>query len=88
MERSTNENNSESPPISEIHEIPATEFIPLMGELVFAGDLVVNGEEMSGCALIIDRATLIASNTLPMYQKCVIIPVKEFTRMENEKSIH
>ena len=49
----------------------------LVGRLVFAGDLEINGEEISGCALDIDRSTLIAAAELPMYRSCAIIPIDE-----------
>lgn len=54
----------------------------LVGLLVFAGDLEVNGEEISGCAVDIDRATLISAKSLPMYQRCVIIPAAELVKMQ------
>lgn len=54
----------------------------LVGRLVFAGDLEVNGEEISGCALDIDRATLIAAKELPMYRECVIITLAELVELE------
>ena len=55
---------------------------PLVGRLVFAGDLEVNGEEISGCALDIDRPTLIAAKSLPMYERCVILTAAELRKME------
>lgn len=54
----------------------------LVGTLCFAGDLDVNGEQISGCALAIDRETLIAAKALPMYKKCVIITFDELQKME------
>lgn len=54
----------------------------LVGLLVCAGDLEVNGEEISGCALDIKRATLIAAKSLPMYQRCVLVTSAEFQKME------
>jgi hypothetical protein len=44
----------------------------LSGKLVFAGDLNVEGEELSGCFVHMDRATLIAAKSLPMYEMVVI----------------
>ena len=49
----------------------------LIGTLVYAGDLDVNNDQLSGCAVEIDRATLIKATALPMYRKCVIMPVDE-----------
>jgi hypothetical protein len=49
----------------------------LVGVLCFAGDLEINGEEISGCALDIDRATLISAVELPMYRPCAILAVDE-----------
>jgi malate synthase len=61
---------------------PAVVFPRLGGRLIFAGDLEVNGEEISGCALDIDRATLIAAKSLPMYERCVIVTAAELQKME------
>ena len=55
----------------------------LVGLLVFAGDLEVNGDEISGCAVDIDRATLISAKSLPMYQRCVIVTAAELQKMES-----
>jgi len=46
----------------------------LVGEMVVAGDMEVNGEKFSGIALMIDHAT-IAAVKLPLYQQCAIVPV-------------
>jgi hypothetical protein len=50
--------------------------------LCFAGDLEVNGEGISGCAVDIDWATLIAAKSLPMYERCVIVTAAELHKME------
>ena len=49
----------------------------LIGTLTHAGDLDVNDDQISGCAFEIDRATLIKATALPMYRKCIIIPIDE-----------
>ena len=54
----------------------------LVGTLVFAGDIEIEGEEISGCALEIDRATLITAAELPMYEQCVIITAAELQNMQ------
>jgi hypothetical protein len=63
-------------------ETPAVDLPRLVGLLVFAGDLKINGEEISGCAVDIDRATLIAAKSLPMYERCVIVTDAELQKME------
>lgn len=57
-------------------ETPQT-FLRLAGRLLFAGDLEVNGEEISGCALEINRATIINASELPMYRQCAILAIDE-----------
>jgi hypothetical protein len=57
----------------------------LVGRLIFAGDLEINGEQMTGCALDIDRETLIAAKKLPMYRDCIILPMDEYTRIMAER---
>jgi hypothetical protein len=49
----------------------------LVGRLVFAGDLEINSEKISGCALDIDRATLMRAAELPMYRPCAILAIDE-----------
>ena len=49
----------------------------LIGKLTHAGDLDVNNDQINGCAVEIDRATLIKASTLPMYRKCIILPVDD-----------
>jgi malate synthase len=63
--------------------VPAVDLPRLVGLLVFAGDLEINGEEISGCAVDIDRATLIAAKSLPMYERCVIVTAAELQKMED-----
>ena len=52
----------------------------LVGILCFAGDLEVNGEEISGCALEIERPA-IAANHLPMYRQCAILPIADLRKL-------
>lgn len=54
----------------------------LIGTLTHAGDLDVNSDQYSGCALEIDRVTLINAKTLPMYRKCIIIPISDESDIE------
>ena len=51
----------------------------LVGRLIFAGDLEVNGEEISGVAVEMDRATLIAAAELPMYRECIVLRLDRLT---------
>jgi hypothetical protein len=44
--------------------------------------LEVNGDEISGCAVNIDRATLISAKSLPMYKRCVIVTAAELQKIE------
>jgi hypothetical protein len=53
----------------------------LVGLLCFAGDLEVNGEEINGCALEIERSAL-SARPLPMYRQCAILPIGELRKME------
>jgi hypothetical protein len=66
-----------------IHAVKAhlrtTSTPPLSGTLIFAGDLMVNGEEITGVALVCDRETLATAKALPLYQDCAIIPLSEAT---------
>lgn len=55
----------------------------LVGQFLFAGDLDVNGESISGCALEIDRETLISAESLPMYDQCVILPAADLEDMKS-----
>ena len=61
---------------------PSDRMERLVGLLVFAGDLEVNGEKLIGCTLELDRETVIAAGPLPMYEQCVIIPVSELKKMQ------
>lgn len=45
----------------------------IVGRLVWAGDLTVNGEDMAGCAVEVSRE-LLAAASIPMYQDVAIIP--------------
>lgn len=53
----------------------------LVGLLYFAGDLEVNGEEINGCALEIERSAL-SAQPLPLYRQCAILPIGELRKME------
>jgi hypothetical protein len=55
----------------------------LVGRLVFAGDLEINEEKISGCAVEIDRSDLSASK-IPMYKTCMIITQDEYWEMRAE----
>ena len=70
---------------NQTNDAPAGGMQQLVGRLIFAGDLDVNGEEISGCALDIDRATLIAAAELPMYRDCIILPMDEYRRIMAER---
>jgi hypothetical protein len=77
--------NDKSPPEPETapqHDTGVDCVSRLVGLLVFAGDLEVNGDEISGCAVDIDRTTLKAAKSLPMYQRCVIVTADELQKME------
>lgn len=71
---------------TQITQLP-THLPPLNGTLTFAGDLNVNDEEISGVMIDIDRANLIAAKSLPMYQRCVVIPEAEYLALTVIKSI-
>ncbi len=47
----------------------------LIGRLVWAGDLTVNGESISGVTVEIDRNTL-ASQQIPMYERVAVVPAE------------
>jgi ribA/ribD-fused uncharacterized protein len=53
----------------------------LVGLLCFAGDLNVDNEAISGCAVEIDRGAL-GSAKLPLYEQCAIVTEAELNRME------
>lgn len=76
------EPNSEAAETVQTTNVPAVDLPRLVGLLVFAGDLEVNGEEISGCAVNIERATLTAVKSLPMYQRCVILTSTKLQKME------
>jgi len=67
---------------SDIQPIPLSSQ-ELVGTLMFVGDLVINGEEMTGCSICIERAALIASPALPMYERVVMIPEKRYQEMQS-----
>ena len=54
----------------------------LIGKLIYAGNLTVNGEEITGCVIEIDREILESIQSLPMYQECVILPITEFQAIQ------
>ncbi len=47
----------------------------LIGRLVYAGDLTVNGETVSGVAVEIDREAL-ASQPIPMHERMAVVPAE------------
>lgn len=47
----------------------------LIGRLVYAGDLTVNGETVSGVMVEISRETL-AAQPIPMYQRMAVVPAE------------
>lgn len=59
----------------------------LTGELTHAGDLTVNGEEMTGCAVLIGRGTLRAMEEIPMYEQCVILTWAEYQKLVGEVEV-
>ena len=50
------------------------------GKLVWAGNLTVNGEEMTGVAVEISPENL-AGKPLPMYQDVAIVPAKDWKKL-------
>jgi hypothetical protein len=53
----------------------------LLGKLINAGSLIVNGETLIGCAVMVRYEDLKAQPTLPMYQEVVIIPAAELAQL-------
>jgi len=53
---------------------------PLIGKFTFAGDLIVNGEKITGVTLEMDRSALHAAEALPLYRECAVIPVDEWEK--------
>lgn len=54
----------------------------LIGRLVFAGDLQIEGEEITAALVLqMDRDALRAAPSLPMYQDCLILPAAECPAM-------
>ena len=56
----------------------------LIGKLIYAGNLTVNGEEITGCAIEIDRDKLESIQSLPMYFECIILPISEFQSIQSK----
>jgi hypothetical protein len=53
----------------------------LFGQLINAGSLIVNGETLIGCAVMVRYEDLKAQPTLPMYKNVVIIPAAELEQL-------
>jgi len=59
----------------------------LVGTLIMAGDLEVNGEKFTGIAMGIDRESFRLGGALPLYKICVLLPFDEYVEMINSAAV-
>jgi len=57
----------------------------LTGRPIYAGNLTVNGDEITGIAIEISKEALMGADSLLLYQECIILTVAEYQKILNER---